>query len=101
MAESGGNEDDERKRALEKRMRALQMEQQKRALIRKYMTIGAYERLMNVRVSSYELYSQLVDLILSLAQANKLQAQLSEGQLKEILTRITYKPESKIEFKHK
>ncbi len=90
-----------RQKALEARMRAMQVEQQKRSTIKKFMTIGAYERLMNVRVANYELYTQLVDLILSLIQTNRITTQLTETQLKDILSRVTYKPESKIEFRHK
>ncbi len=82
-------------------MQALQMEQQKRNAVKRFMTTEAYERLMNVRVSNYELYSQLLDLIISLANSNRLSSQLTEAQLKDILNRITYKPESKIEFRHK
>lgn len=82
-------------------MQALQMEQQKRNAAKRFMTVEAYERLMNVRVSNYELYSQLLDLIISLANSNRLSSPLTEAQLKDILNRITYKPESKIEFKHK
>ncbi len=99
MTEAAGA--DEQRKALEKKYRALQIEQQKRAMARKVMTVGAYERLMNVRVSNYELYGQLIDLIISLAQSNKLRSLLTEEQLKDILGRITYRPESKIEFKRK
>ena len=100
MAQPGENEDP-RSKVIEKRMKALQLEQQKRNAIKRFMTIEAYERLMNVRVSNYELYSQLVDLIISLAQSNRLSSPLTEEQLKDILGRMTFKPEPKIEFKHK
>ncbi len=100
MAEPGENQDP-RSKVIEQRMKALQLEQQKRNAVKRYMTVEAYERLMNVRVSSYELYSQLLDLIISLAQQNRLTTQLTESQLKDILGRMTFKPEPKIEFKHK
>ena len=91
----------ERQRALQQRMRALQAEQQKRMAIKKYLTIGAYERLMNVRVANFELYSQLVNMLLTTVQNQGISGQINEEQLKQILGRLTYKKESTIEFKHK
>lgn len=82
-------------------MRALQAEQQKRAAIKKYLTVGAYERLMNVRVANFELYSQLVNMLLATVQNQGITGQITEEQLKQILGRLTYKKESTIEFKHK
>lgn len=86
---------------MEKRIRALQLDQQKRSIVKKYMTVEAYERLMNVRVANHDLYSQLVDLIIAMAQQQRITSQLTEDQLKQILTRLTFKKESTIEFKHK
>ena len=91
----------ERQKALQQRMRALQAEQQKRMAIKKYLTIGAYERLMNVRVANFELYSQLVNMLLATVQNQGISGQINEEQLKQILGRLTYKKESTIEFKHK
>lgn len=91
----------ERQKALQQRMRALQAEQQKRMAIKKYLTVGAYERLMNVRVANFELYSQLVNLLLASVQNQGITGQITEEQLKQILGRLTYKKESTIEFKHK
>lgn len=82
-------------------MRALQAEQQKRMAIKKYLTVGAYERLMNVRVANFELYSQLVNMLLATVQNQGISGQINEEQLKQILGRLTYKKESTIEFKHK
>ncbi|MDE1859094.1 MAG: hypothetical protein KGH67_01050 [Candidatus Micrarchaeota archaeon] len=102
MAErSEGEQNDERQKLIERRMKALQIEQQKRNLVKRFMTIEAYERLMNVRVANFELYSQLLDLIISSVQSNRVTGQITEAQLKDILARMTYKSESRIEFKHK
>jgi len=98
------NEDDEEKelrKAVAKRLRELQIEQQKREIVRKYLEPAAYERLMNVRVSNYELYAQLLDLIISMAQSNRLPGRISEKQLIDLLTKLTARPEPKIEFRHK
>lgn len=83
------------------RMQAMQAEQQKRAAIRRLMTPEAYDRLANVRISNRELYSQLVDLIIAMAQSNRITSIITEEQLKQILAKFTTRPESSIEFKHK
>ena len=77
MAQSTDAEE-ERAKAMQQRLQALQIEQQKRLAVKKYMTIGAYERLMNVRVANYELYSQLVDLIINMAQSQRVTGQITE-----------------------
>jgi DNA-binding TFAR19-related protein (PDSD5 family) len=98
-------EEDEQNSRLRKqlaaRQRAMQVEQQKREIAKRYMTAEAYERLMNVRISSHELYSQLMDIVIAMIQAKRITAKLTEPQLKEILTRLTYKPEPTIKFQHK
>ncbi len=102
MAEDSENEqqNNARKR-MAARMRAVQIEQQKREIARKYTTIEAYERLMNVRLSNHELYAQLMDIIIAMIQSKRITSKLTEPQLKEILARLTYKPESTITFQHK
>ena len=97
----GEGEEEELKKAIAKRLKELQMEQQKRAIVRRYLEPAAYERLMNVRVSNYELYAQLLDLIISIAQTNKLRGRITDKQLVELLAKLTARPEPKIEFKHK
>lgn len=82
-------------------IKSAQMEQQKKELMRQFLDAKAYERLMNIRISNYELYNQLVGLVASLAQSNRLTGKLTEAQLMSIVQRITFKPESTIEFKHK
>jgi DNA-binding TFAR19-related protein (PDSD5 family) len=88
-------------KAMMERYRMLQIEQQKKELLRKLMEPAAYERLMNIRISNPELYQQLVDLIISLAQSQRLSGKLTETQLLSILQKVTARPETKIEFKHK
>ncbi len=84
-----------------KRLKEMQAEQEKKSLVRKAMTVGAYERLMNVRVANYELYTQLLDLLIAMIRGNRIASVITEKQLKDLLARLTFKPESKIEFKHK
>jgi programmed cell death protein 5 len=82
-------------------LRAAQMEAQKKEIMKQFLDDKAYERVMNIRASNYELYSQLVNLIVSLVQGNRLNGKVSEAQLKSIIEKITYKREPTIEFKHK
>ncbi len=97
--ESGENE--KLRRAYARRLQAMQMEQQKKEIMKKCMTPEAYERLMNVRMANAELYSRIVDLVISLAQSGRASSRITEEQLKGILAKLTYRPEPKIEFKHK
>ncbi|MDE1823572.1 MAG: hypothetical protein KGI00_01120 [Candidatus Micrarchaeota archaeon] len=94
-------EQNKARKAIEKRIRAMQVEQQKRGIAQKFMEPDAYERLMNVRVANYQLYSQLVDLIIAMVQQNRIQGKMTDVQLRDLLSRLTYRPDSKIEFKHK
>ncbi|MFP3278826.1 MAG: DNA-binding protein [Candidatus Micrarchaeota archaeon] len=97
----GGDEDKELKKAIAKRLKELQIEEQKKTIVRQYLEPEAYERLMNVRVSNYDLYVQLLDLIISMAQTNRLPGRITEKQLIDLLAKLTARPEPKIEFKHK
>ena len=56
---------------------------------------------MNVRVSNYDLYMNILNMIISTAQSGRFAERITEKQLVEILSRLTYKPEPKIEFKRK
>ena len=84
-----------------RRMKEMQVEQEKKATVKRFMTPEAFERLMNVRVANYELYAQLLDLLIAMARSNRVTSVISEKQLKELLSKLTFRPESKIEFKHK
>jgi DNA-binding TFAR19-related protein (PDSD5 family) len=102
--EEGDDERSQQKRlrkAIEARMRAAQIEQQKKDVLKKIMEQAAYDRLMNIRLSNYELYSQIVDLIISLAQNGRINGMLTEQQLISILQKVTFKKEPTVEFKHK
>ena len=97
-------EDQYQKRMRKKVVEALreaQMEQQKKEIMRRFLDGTAYDRMMNVRVSNPELYDQLVNLIVSLVQSNRITGKLTENQLKALVERITYKKEPTISFKHK
>jgi programmed cell death protein 5 len=92
---------EKRKKELYRRMHEMQVEQEKKTLAKQLMDPDAYERLMNVRVANYELYSQLLEMLISMARGNRIKGKITEAQLREILAKMTARPDSKIEFKHK
>jgi DNA-binding TFAR19-related protein (PDSD5 family) len=101
-------EDDEEKqyqKAMRKRVtdaiKNAQIEEQKKEIMRQFLDDNAYERIMNIRLSNPDLYNQLVKLIVSLAQNNRVTGKITEAQLRSILTKMSSRPEPKIEFKHK
>ncbi len=102
MSESyEGQDDRESKKALAKVYREMQREQQIKSMLRQLLEADAYERIMNISVSNHELYMQLSNLIVQLAQSNQVSGKITDAQLVSLLNRLTYKPEPKIEFKHK
>ncbi|MCL5679757.1 MAG: DNA-binding protein [Candidatus Marsarchaeota archaeon] len=96
-----GQENRDAKRALAKMYKEMQREQQVKSLLRQLLDPDAYERIMNISVSNHDLYLQLSNLIVQLAQSNQISGKVSDKQLVSLLNRLTYKPEPKIEFKHK
>ena len=62
---------------------------------------SAYERLTNIKMSNPELYRQLVNMLISLAQQNRIQGKVTEQQFRSLLERLTQKEETNIEFRHK
>ena len=101
MSEDDQQSQKRMKKALMEQLKRQQIEQQKKEIIKRLMDQAAYDRLMNIRISNSDLYSQLVDLIISLAQQNRLQGKLTEQQLLSILEKATARPDTKIEYKHK
>ncbi len=89
------------RKALMEQMRRQQVEQQKKEIIKKLMDQAAYDRLMNIKIANADLYTQLIDLIISLAQQNRIQGKLTEQQLLQILAKVTQRPDTTIEYKHK
>lgn len=89
------------KKRMAELIKSQQLEQQKKEILRKFLDDEAYERVMNIRLTNSELYDQLVNVIISLAQGNRLSSKITNEQLRSLITRLTYKPETKIEFKRK
>lgn len=70
-----------------------QAEAQKKAMLRKYLTDGARQRLNSVRMSKPEFAEQAEQQILALAKSGRLGEQIDEGQMKELLKELS--PDSK------
>ncbi|MCL4379331.1 MAG: DNA-binding protein [Candidatus Marsarchaeota archaeon] len=88
-------------RKLAAAIKSMQIEQQKKELMKQLLDSKAYERLMNIRISNPELYSQMVKVVVSLAQTNRLQGKMTEPQLLSILGKVTVRKEPTINFKRK
>ena len=99
MAQEG--EEDRARKEFAKRMREQQLEQQKREILRRFLTPEAFERISNVRLANPELYNKFVDLVIAMAQSNRLSAKITEAQLTELLSKLTEKTQPNIEFRHK
>ena len=61
----------------------------------------AYERLMNVRISSPQLFEQVASMLVYLARNNQLNGKLSDEKLRQLLAKLTERKETGIEFKRK
>ncbi len=82
-------------------LKAAQVEEQKKEILMRFLDGKAYERVMNIRMSNPDLYNQLINLIVSLAQSNRVTGKITEKQLKSILEKMTFRREPTIEFRHK
>ena len=65
-----------------------QAEQQKQALLRQHLTDGARKRLNTIKMSKPEFAEQAEQQILALAQSGRLQDQIDEEQMKELLREL-------------
>lgn len=96
-----GSHQEELKAAYQKKMKRMQLDAGKKEIIRKMMDSAAYERMMNVRMSSPELYENVVSSLAQIAQSGRRMERITEEQLVGLLTKMTARPETKIEFKKK
>jgi programmed cell death protein 5 len=85
----------------QKKLQALQLEMQKKELLRGMLSPEAYERMANVRISSPELYDKVVSSLAYLAQSGKKISRISDEQLYSLLAKMTERRETTIEFKSK
>jgi len=94
-------DDEEGQKLRQQRMQQVQLEMQKRDLLRRMLTDSAYERMTNVRLSSPELYDKVVSSLAYIAQSGKPMERISDEQLYSLLARMTGERETKIEFRRK
>jgi programmed cell death protein 5 len=100
-AAEGNERQDRIRKAVYKRLKEMQAEQERRAQLQRLMEPDAYERLMNVRISNNELYAQLANLLIAMARSGRIRGKVTEVELRGLLAKLTYRPESRIEFKKK
>lgn len=70
-----------------------QADAQKQALLRQHLTDGARKRLNTVKMSKPEHGEQIERQIVALAQSGRVQDQIDENQMKQLLSELT--PDSK------
>jgi len=98
--ENAGREKLLRKRLAEMQ-RMQEAEAQLRSILRVALEPGAYERLMNVRISNPELYVQVARLIVSLYGNKQLAGKVGEKELQALLARLTSRREGGISIRRK
>jgi programmed cell death protein 5 len=82
--------------------KAQELDAQMKSVLRHVLDDRAYERSMNVRLASPELYQQLVALLAQLYRGNQLKGKISDEQLKKLLERVSgTRHESSISVKRK
>jgi programmed cell death protein 5 len=95
------DENEQSRQLYQKKLQALQMELQKKELLRGMLSPEAYERMANVRMSSPELYDKVVNSLAYLAQSGKKMAKITDEQLYALLEKMTERRETTIEFRSK
>jgi programmed cell death protein 5 len=70
-----------------------QADAQKQAILRQYLTDGARKRLNTVKMSKPDHGEQIERQVLALAQSGRVQGQIDEDQMKELLSELS--PDSK------
>lgn len=79
----------------------MQVEQERKSVAKQLLTPQAYERLMNVRVANYTLYTQLIELLVAMTRNKKIYGKMTEEQLRDLLEKLTHRPSTEIVYKHK
>jgi len=100
-----GEEGGQRQKLLRKKLAEMQKMQEAEAQLRSVLRTAtepeAYERLMNVRIASPEVYMQVARVIVTLYSNKQLAAKVSEKDLRGLLVRLTAKHEGTIDIKRK
>jgi DNA-binding TFAR19-related protein (PDSD5 family) len=104
MAEQEGQEEQQAQmqQLYQKRLQAMQLEMQKKEVLRRMLSEAAYERMMNVRLSSPELYDKVINSLLYVSQSGRqMEGKISDEQLYALLQKMTQKRETSIEYRSK
>jgi programmed cell death protein 5 len=83
-------------RELQRREQERREELQKRLLLNKLLEPDARQRLGNIRAANPELASKVEALIIYLYQEGQIKGKISDEQLKQILTKVGGRRETKI-----
>ncbi|MCX8197658.1 MAG: hypothetical protein N3F07_00465 [Candidatus Micrarchaeota archaeon] len=94
-------EEEEYQKIYQQKLRQAQLEQQKKEILKKMLSPKAYERMMNVRLSNPELYDKVVSSLAYLAQSGNSMGEISDEQLYRLLSKMSERRETKIEFRKK
>ncbi|MGB9635100.1 MAG: DNA-binding protein [Candidatus Micrarchaeia archaeon] len=89
------------KRRIQERLKAAYIEEKKKEVLRKFLDGAAYERVMNVKVASPEVYDKLIEVVVQLAGSGRLNRMLTEKEVVAILSRLTDRREPTIEIRRK
>jgi programmed cell death protein 5 len=84
LQEQQGGEEQEAARQAQQE----QAEAQKEALLRQYLTDGARKRLNTIKMSKPEFAEQVEQQVLALAQSGRLQGQIDEEKMKQLLSEL-------------
>ena len=82
--------------SLQELERLKQAEEMKRQLLSKILTNEAFERLSRVRMVNTQLAAEVELYLLQIYQTGKIQGQITDEKLREILKLLSQKNESKI-----
>ncbi|MWG33690.1 DNA-binding protein [Halomarina oriensis] len=82
--QQGGEVDEEAMQAQQE-----QAEAQKKAVLRQYLTDGARKRLNTVKMSKPDRGEQIEQQLVALAQSGRIQNQIDEDQMKDLLQEMT------------
>lgn len=95
--------EDESEQIKQQRLQQLQQKREQEGQIKvalmKVLEPKAYERMMNVRIANEDLYMRVSSALLQ--YSSQAQKKISDGELKELLIKLTRKKEGSIEIKRK
>ena len=80
---------EQQRKALEEQQRRAEIEAKKEAILRVILTPEARQRLNNVKLVKPEIAEAIENQLIALAQAGRIQAPITDDELKEILAQLT------------